>query len=74
MIYFQESEKARNVRLLLAKHQEQVNQLLQLRAAQEINASMAGAKDQTPEIPVRENSNKGKLRHPLPPALFFEDH
>jgi hypothetical protein len=51
-----ESEKARNVRLLLAKHQEQVNQLLQLRAAQEINATMNSHKD---EIPVRENSGKG---------------
>ena len=39
--------------MLLAKHQEQVNQLLQLRAAQEINAAI---KDQ--EIPVRENSNR----------------
>ena len=58
MILDQESEKARNVRLLLAKHQEQVNQLLQLRAAQEINAAM---KDPGQEIPVKESSNKGKI-------------
>ena len=63
-----ESEKARNVRLLLAKHQEQVNQLLQLRAAQEINATMNSHKD---EIPVRENSGKGITKKTLTQIVKF---